>query len=63
MSVKKRMGDLEKVVRAGRAALPDAERVQVLEPGESVAQRKAALIGKYGSGKGVLFVRIKGRDA
>ncbi len=63
MSIKKRMGDLERVVRTGPVTLPDSEKIQVLRAGESVAQRKALLIEKYGSGRGILFVRIKGRDA
>jgi len=62
MSVKKRMGNLERVVRTGPAGLPDRERIQVLRPGESAEQRRAGLIGEYGSARGVRFIRIKGRD-
>jgi hypothetical protein len=63
VNVRKRMGDLERKVATGHIAMPDAEKAQVLRPDESVEQRKAALIDKYGSAKGVLFVRIKGQDA
>lgn len=60
MGIKKRMNDLEKVVRG--TVMPVEERVQVLRPGESMEKRRAAVIRKYGSAKDVLFIRIKGRD-
>jgi hypothetical protein len=60
MSIGKRMSDLEKAARVSRTKVPDREKIQVLRPGERVEERKAALIERYGSAKGVLFVRIKG---
>ena len=62
MSIMKRMNDLEKVVGTGHAAIPDKERIQVLRAGESVEQRRAALMAKYGTFHGAVIIRIKGRD-
>lgn len=63
MNVRKRMNDLEKAARIDHGTVPDAERFQVLRPGESVEERKAELMEKFGTGKGVVFVRIKGKEA
>jgi hypothetical protein len=60
MSVRKRMTDLERAVKTD---LPESGRIQVLAPGESMEQRKAALAEKYTSTKGVIFIRIKGKNA
>jgi hypothetical protein len=62
VSVKKRMSDLEKAALIDHGSVPDAERFQVLRPGESMEERKNALVEKYGSTKGIIFVRMKGRD-
>jgi hypothetical protein len=63
MTIRKRVSGLEKAVDLpGPSALPRTEKIQVLKPGETVEQRKAAVIGKYGSARGIIFARIKGRD-
>ena len=63
MTIKKRVSGLEKAVNLpGPSALPITERIQVLKSGETVEQRKAAVIGKYGTARGVIFAKIKGRD-
>ena len=63
MSIKKRMGDLERKVATGHAAIPDKELIQVLRAGESPEERRAALVERYGTSHGALIIRIKGRDA
>lgn len=42
--------------------MPKAEKIQVLRKGESMEERKEAVIARYGSAGGVTFARIKGRD-
>ena len=60
MTIKKRVTDLEKAVRP--SPVPGNERVQVLKSGEAVEQRAEAVREKYGTTRGVVFARIKGRD-
>jgi len=49
--------DLEVKAGVGRHRLvPKAERIQVLNRGESGEERRAALIEKYGTSRGVIFL-------
>jgi hypothetical protein len=61
MTMKKRVTHLEKTT-CTRSPIPRAERVQVLDKGETFEEREAKVIEKYGTSKGVMFVRIKGRS-
>ena len=62
MTIKKRVSGLEKALDIGPSTLPREEKVQVLRPGETMEERRAAVIEKYGSARGVIFAKIKGRD-
>jgi hypothetical protein len=63
MTIKKRVSGLEKTVNLPiPSAPPIAERIQVLKSGETVEQRRAAVMEKYGTARGVIFAKIKGRD-
>ena len=62
MTIEKRVSGLEKAVDLpGPSALPRTEKIQVLKSGETAEQRRAAVIGKYGTARGVIFAKIKGR--
>jgi len=63
MSIKKRMSDLERKVATGPASVPHKELIQVLGSRESVEERRAELVEKYGTFHGAVIIRIKGRDA
>ena len=62
MSIKKRMGDLERKVATGPAAVPYKALIQVLGSREAPEERRAALMEKYGTFHGALIIRIKGRE-
>jgi hypothetical protein len=62
MSIKKRVEDLEKALDIHPSTIPKAEKIQVLRRGESMEERREAVIARYGSARGVTFARIKGRD-
>ena len=62
MTIRNRMNGLEKAVHVRPTKVPRNERVQVLKSGETVEQRATVVIEKYGTTRGVIFARIKGRD-
>jgi hypothetical protein len=56
-NLKRELKDLQKEAGARRhLGVPKSESIQVLRKGESGEERRAALIEKYGTCKGVVFV-------
>ena len=62
MTIRKRVSNLENAVHVRPSLVPRKERIQVLLSGETVEQRASAVTERYGTTKGVIFARIKGRD-